>query len=931
MLGEPPLFEAAAADALPVVALLLLFGADTTRRGRHSGSGAEAFAPQGSAAATLLAKWARGDQDRAAAASVAAAALGPGALEAAVQEAASAASLGGSPFRAAVAVAGLSALGLAGLHAAHTAALKAEADAAAKAKTEPTPESEEPPEEPIPRSLATPGSPPVNWQQEEPTSRAACGDLWPLLASPQASVARLAWAIIAACEPRAALSSCVAASRTFADLLLSDSDEYAWAEATVLIAKDVVMKDLRRRGPDGRRQSWRCTFQEISTQQLFCWGVDGTVTGLGARTPSKDYSRPRKLSIAAAASTPASRPRARSDPSAFVAPQRQQEAATRRPAEEPAAPTRPAAFRRERRPPPLLPAALVDDTSRPRPPQLRQQTWEARATQRRGVDGPAPARRQGRTDAETPEPSTWQTEQQRLHRHGPGEHRISMTHWAGVDSHAVQRRHQLQLRQLQEDEPLQQQALVLQATANVITTAGIRGIRPSFAWPPLGRASHSRRHPRLMVAQAQTPLPRDPQRAALRVSSMPELGTIPTVARPRQDSGAQRSTQPSAHEAGTMDSAQASAVRGSSSESASSREPEQGRGSTHCFSIASGRRHCAVATFGGAAFAWGRDVALPAPPPPEVRGGLDAWHAWRLAQQARATTCDRPRQLSLSGAALPTEELLYNGEEVLLPSPSATLLRMPDGRVVCTGGWAAQESLSPRRRFEFQVADGAAQSSSNEWRPPPLRKVARGFCFNVALAQDGRVFVWRHSGLFPTGATERVPREPYSALPDGDIAVDVAVGEGHVLVLTEQGRVWTFGWQQRSALGRGSKLSLASAGTPALVAGLEGIVQIGAGATYSLCLDRDGFLWIFGEGPCVAGAFGDPGAVYEPRRVPPEIFGGRRVLSAVCGDGHVLTLTAWDPQKVLLQPGAWFCERQTCCGGQTLSDGDTVVLAEWAA
>merc|ERR1712125_129134 len=138
---------------------------------------------------------------------------------------------------------------------------------------------------------------------------------------------------------------------------------------------------------------------------------------------------------------------------------------------------------------------------------------------------------------------------------------------------------------------------------------------------------------------------------------------------------------------------------------------------------------------------------------------------------------------------------------------------------------------------------------------------------------------------------------------------DVAVGEGHIVVLTDRGRVWTFGWQQRSPLGRGSQLTLSLASTPALIDDLEDVVQIGAGSTYSLCLDSRGCLWIFGEGPCVAGAFENHCALFKPRRVPAKLFGGQNVLSVSCGDGHVLALTAWDPHNCLIQPGAWYIDR----------------------
>lgn len=344
-----------------------------------------------------------------------------------------------------------------------------------------------------------------------------------------------------------------------------------------------------------------------------------------------------------------------------------------------------------------------------------------------------------------------------------------------------------------------------------------------------------------------------------------------------------------------------------------------------CFSIASGRRHCAVATFAEEVFAWGRDVALPAQPPPEIRG-LDLLQAWRTSSQARAATCDRPRCLRFRGSPTQPQNFLSRHGEVLFATPSATSLRLPDGRLVLTGGWPSEDLAEgghgARRRFSGPISEALRDGL------PTLRQVARGFCFNVALSEDGQVFVWRHSGLFPTGSTERVPRDPYSALPADVVAVDVAVGEGHVVVLTSTGQVWSFGWQCRSALGRGNSLTLACAGSPARIPGLKDIVQIGAGATYSIALDVRGVLWMFGEGPCMAGAFGDPSAFHEPKPAPSSAFGGHRVLAAACGDGHVLVLTAWDPQGVLVQPGSWVIERALVRPGED-DPSSNVVIAEF--
>ena len=92
-----------------------------------------------------------------------------------------------------------------------------------------------------------------------------------------------------------------------------------------------------------------------------------------------------------------------------------------------------------------------------------------------------------------------------------------------------------------------------------------------------------------------------------------------------------------------------------------------------CFTIACGRRHSAVATFGGAAYAWGRDVALPAPPPAEARksgrfapganGVSSSSHVFVapvdivLSHRSSATACQAPSQARENFDSWPAPQL----------------------------------------------------------------------------------------------------------------------------------------------------------------------------------------------------------------------------------------------------------------------------------
>lgn len=99
------------------------------------------------------------------------------------------------------------------------------------------------------------------------------------LLSPGSATARVTWATVAAYAPCEVLSVMPTVSGTIAELLLGAPDDGAWRYATQLVTPEVVEKDCRRRGHDGNQLSCRETFQEIATQRLFSWGVDGTVTG----------------------------------------------------------------------------------------------------------------------------------------------------------------------------------------------------------------------------------------------------------------------------------------------------------------------------------------------------------------------------------------------------------------------------------------------------------------------------------------------------------------------------------------------------------------------------------------------------------------------------------------------------------------------------
>jgi alpha-tubulin suppressor-like RCC1 family protein len=99
--------------------------------------------------------------------------------------------------------------------------------------------------------------------------------------------------------------------------------------------------------------------------------------------------------------------------------------------------------------------------------------------------------------------------------------------------------------------------------------------------------------------------------------------------------------------------------------------------------------------------------------------------------------------------------------------------------------------------------------------------------------------------------------------------VQVASGVSHVMALTEDGRVWTWGHNASGALGQGDTLQNAK---PAALASLPPIQAIDAGHDHSMALDRDGQVWVWGEN--LRGQLGN--GTYS-KLGPPLSDGGRAV------------------------------------------------------
>eukprot|EP00892_Ulva_mutabilis_P004771 jgi/Ulvmu1/2666/UM014_0122.1 len=170
--------------------------------------------------------------------------------------------------------------------------------------------------------------------------------------------------------------------------------------------------------------------------------------------------------------------------------------------------------------------------------------------------------------------------------------------------------------------------------------------------------------------------------------------------------------------------------------------------------------------------------------------------------------------------------------------------------------------------------------------------VACGSSFTVAVSRQGEMLGWG-AGEFgqvgsPVVIQQAVPRL-IRGLPACAKIRRVVAGTAHVLALSEQYQVYSFGMGLHGALGHNSD---ESTDTPTLVQGLwcAGIVAVAAGDDHSMALAADGRVWTWGRGKY--GALGHD--TLDSRFVPEQVkaLHTSPVVSIAAGGNHSVALSA---------------------------------------
>jgi YD repeat-containing protein len=228
-----------------------------------------------------------------------------------------------------------------------------------------------------------------------------------------------------------------------------------------------------------------------------------------------------------------------------------------------------------------------------------------------------------------------------------------------------------------------------------------------------------------------------------------------------------------------------------------------------------------------------------------------------------------------------------------------------DGRV-----WAWGQNTSG------QLGDGTSSNRSAPIELPAFSTssavaVSAGQAHTLALTEDGRVWAWGWNAYGQLGDATQLDRTAPVQLPAFSASPVIAVSAGttHSLALTSDGRVWAWGYNGNGQLGDGMTTSRA---TPTEVALAPRIVRIAAG-NHSLALAADGALWAWGLNSWGQLGDGTTSVRYLPIRVP--LGPGSRALAA----GNGSTLAAVLESSGVLRVVAWGLN-----GHGQLGDGSTV-------
>ncbi|MFN7978251.1 MAG: hypothetical protein U0P30_08955 [Vicinamibacterales bacterium] len=294
-------------------------------------------------------------------------------------------------------------------------------------------------------------------------------------------------------------------------------------------------------------------------------------------------------------------------------------------------------------------------------------------------------------------------------------------------------------------------------------------------------------------------------------------------------------------------------------------------------------------------------------------GTVAGWGRYKhgqLGPVAAITATPRGASNALVAIALPSKAV------DIAANSNASYALLDDGTVLAWGrGDVGQLGTGPAKPPRLATSEPSFEYRGIETPtrvPGVVDAVAIAAANDSAYAvlRDGTVRAWGGANIGDGRAKSDFSGPPSTAgpaflpvkVPDLENVVAMSAGNGHVLALTKEGHVFSWGSNFHGALGRPPRVELAldRAGE---VPNLADVVQVAAGWGISTVLKKDGTVWVWGSNFQQQFGFPAPtvqpgpnqGWVLEPQQVPgltnvTAISAGGRHTVVLLKDG---TLRAW--------------------------------------
>ncbi|ETV99620.1 hypothetical protein, variant [Aphanomyces invadans] len=200
-------------------------------------------------------------------------------------------------------------------------------------------------------------------------------------------------------------------------------------------------------------------------------------------------------------------------------------------------------------------------------------------------------------------------------------------------------------------------------------------------------------------------------------------------------------------------------------------------------------------------------------------------------------------------------------------------------------GWGGNGQLGTNDR-ESRIAPHLVLSLLEK---TSISKIACGSRFTVALTASGSVFAWGKNDYGQLGLGHHLQAQLEPRLIDSlsDIAItNIATRGSHVLAISEDGAVFSWGRGDEGQLGHNSRETLH---LPKRITKLHHIVDVACGRAHSVALGHNGALYTWGGGDDGALGLQNVESALEPMAVPTTSSSFQAIA---CGSRHTLALTS---------------------------------------